>query len=1199
MEKQTLCTCQAYAQRRHFTQILLVMKLTFILLTTCFLNVYATGLSQGVSFSGKNVQLEKIFAVIEQQTNYTVVYEGSLFRNSQPVSIEAHGEPLEKFLKLVLKNQPFIYSIENTTIIISRKKNAGLEHLAVIEAVKNPEINVTGRIVNEAGDAVVVSIMVKGTRIGTSTNEQGFFKLDGIDENATLIISGISVQTRELKVNGKTDLGTIVVKTRHEEQEVVVVQTGYQTLPRERSAGSFAIVNKDLIERRVSTSVLQRLEDYVPGVIFQRDLELRPTEEGGLISIRGISTIRSESQPLIVVDNFPYDGDIKNINPNDVQSITVLKDASAASIWGARAGNGVIVITTKSGIFNQKLKVTASANYTVGEKPDAFHYPQMSMNDYVDAIEIFFNNGFFQFPTIRSSTRIPPLMQTLMNRRDGMISDVEAQAQLNAFKQEDVRREYEKYYYRNNFNKQYSLNLSGGSVNHHYAFNMGYDDNEQNLVANNYKRLTLEGKNSWRAFNNRLTINAGLNLIRTVDNFGNSGTPLTGVINTLDNAIYPYTRFIDDNNNHIPLDMQNRDFVEDAMSKGLLDWYYYPVKEIGLSPDVSTTTDYRINASAAYTIIPGLKIETLYQYWGNLINGEQLQPVNSYNVRSQVNLYTQVNPDGSLTYNLPLGDILNVHNQNSYAHNLRGNLLFNRSVLEKFEINALAGAEMRDHQSTNRTNRYYGYDSQLGLSTPVDHINRYTSYLTGSTNLVIPANQTHTGNVNRFISYYANGSITYADRLTLTGSARRDASNIFGVETNNQVSPLWSAGLSWNVSKESFYRSALLPYLKLRATIGYNGNVNNSIAAFLTARYYGASTNLQLGGINERYVSIVNPPNPSLRWEKVRIFNLGLDFGTQNKRLSGSLEYFGKQGIDLIGGEIFPPSTGVTSFQGNFANTRTRGMDIFIQSRNTTGAFTWNTDLNLSVVHDKVTRFGQKSNLASVRLYGNGRSGPSITPVVGKPLHGIFTYHWSGLDPLTGDPMGFVNGAPSADHAAILSSYSETEDLQYHGPGRPPVFGALRNTVSWKGFTLSANISFRLGYYFRREPLSYNTLTLAPYRATTDDYARRWQKPGDEQFTDIPSFRPELSSSASSQRQTFYSFNASLIEKGDHVRLQDMMLSYSIPKKKLFSLVLTEIYVHGNNLGIIWKASDKVKDPDFRNYIQPITSISFGIRCNY
>ena len=160
-----------------------------------------------------------------------------------------------------------------------------------------------------------------------------------------------------------------------------------------------------------------------------------------MISIRGITTIRSESQPLIVVDNFPYDGDIKNINPNDVQSITVLKDASAASIWGARAGNGVIVITTKSGIFNQRMRVTASSNYTFGEKPDAFHYPQMSMNDYVDAIEILFNNGYFQFPTIRSSTRIPPLMQTLMNRRDGNISDAQARLQLNVFKQEDDRRE--------------------------------------------------------------------------------------------------------------------------------------------------------------------------------------------------------------------------------------------------------------------------------------------------------------------------------------------------------------------------------------------------------------------------------------------------------------------------------------------------------------------------------------------------------------------------------------------------------------------------------------------------------------------------------------------------------------------------------------------------------------------------------------
>jgi TonB-linked SusC/RagA family outer membrane protein len=1182
--------------RRHLPkQLLLIMKLTAIFLLLACLTTSARGYSQRVTLIEKDVPLEKVFQQIRKQTGYVFFFDEAWLSKAKRVSITAVDVPLEEALALCFNNQPLTFAIIDKTIVLKPAVPA-----LPFEEVPPPFIEVKGRVVNENGAPVIVSVVVKGTNKGISTTERGEFVLSDVDENAVLVISGVNIETVEIKVNGRKDLGTIGVKTKMEEIEAAAVSTGYQRIPRERVAGSYFTVDKELIDRRVGLNVLQRLEDYVPGLVFQRDIESRHNEEGSVMTIRGSSTIRSEGQPLIVVDNFPYEGDIKNINPNDVQSITVLRDASAASIWGARAGNGVIVITTKNGRFNGKFQVSANSNFMIGESPSPYHWPQMSMNDYVDAIETLFDNGYFQFPTVRYNTIVPPLMQTLLDRRDGRISDAEAQDQLDQFKSQDVRRDYDKYYYQRSVNRQYSLNISGGSDRHHYALNAGYDDNDAYLKHNSYKRLNLEAKNTWRLLKNKLEISGGINYIRTVDTRANPGPPVAGLVNANDFGIFPYSRLADDNGNPLPLYLYNKPDLDEAMNNGLLDWYYYPIAELGLSPDIAESIDYRLNASASYKILPGLKAEVLYQYWNNIVDGQQHLSAKSYDVRHLINNFTQVLPDGTLQYPVPIGDILDYRNLKGFSHNLRGQMHFNERWNDRHEISALAGAEMRDQQIRGRTGRYYGYDSELGLSMPVDQFGTYTSYISNLNNLVIPANQNISGTTNRFISYYANASYTFLNRYSITGSFRTDASNIFGVETNNRVKPLWSAGLSWSLHDEPFYRSSLFPYLKIRASYGYNGNVNNSVAALLTAYYLSAFYNRNsIGAINAPYAVISNPPNPNLRWEKVKIVNFGVDFATRGKRISGSIEGYFKEGIDLIGSNMFPPSSGVTSFQGNFASTRSQGIDLLLNTLNVDGAVSWRTDLNFSFVREKVTRFGLEPSIFDLRTYGDGRNSPGSIPLQGRPLHGIYSYHWAGLDPMTGDPMGLLDGSPSSNHQAILAGYTKGDQLRYHGPGRPTIFGAIRNTVSWKGLQVSANISYRLGYYFRRQAISYSSLTSSPYRATTDDFARRWQKPGDEAFTQIPSFRPELTGAAASNRNIFSLLNSSLIEKGDHFRLQDVMVSYSLPAIKWLPLKRAEVYVHANNLGIIWKASDNVKDPDFRNYIAPIRTIAFGVRFNY
>lgn len=730
------------------TKTLRIMKITAIILLVACMSAGAKGYTQSVSFSGKDVSVMQIFTAIEKQTAYVFFYDAELLNNAKPVTISLKNVPVEMLLKESLKNQPLDYVIKQQTIFVTKKKITKEEEEI---AIALPPIDVKGRIVNEAGEPIAgASVQVKGNKtLGTSTDANGYFELKGADENATLVISGVNVETREVKVNGNKDLATLTVKTKVIEGEAVTVQvnTGYQVLPKERAAGSFVIINKELIDRRVGLNVLQRLEDYVPGLVFQRDVELRHNQEGSTISIRGASTIRSESQPLIVIDNFPYDGDIKNINPNDVHSITILKDASAASIWGARAGNGVIVITTKTGKFNGKLQISVNSSLMVGSRPSTFHVPKMSMNDYVDAIDTLFGNNYFQFPAINFRTIIPPLMQTLLDRRDGRITTAEAQVQLDQFKSQDVRRDFEKYYYQPSVNRQFSLNLSGGATRHHYAFNLGFDDSEPYLRFNSYKRLNLEAKNTWRLMNDRLEISGGINYIRSMDRRANPGPSDAGVIGIADMGIFPYSKLADETGNSIPLYLYNRNAINTAMTRGLMDWYYYPLEELGLSPNISKGIDYRINASVGYKIFPGLKAEALYQNWNNIIDGSHQLSAQSYDVRNLVNNFTQVLPDGTLRYPVPKGDILDVRNINGSSHNLRGQLHFQQHWKSKHEVTALGGAEVRDQQINGRSGRYYGYDDELGLSVPVDNSGIYTSYSTNVNNLVIPANQAISGTI--------------------------------------------------------------------------------------------------------------------------------------------------------------------------------------------------------------------------------------------------------------------------------------------------------------------------------------------------------------------------------------------------------------------------------------------------------------------
>jgi TonB-linked SusC/RagA family outer membrane protein len=1037
-----------------------------------------------------------------------------------------------------------------------------------------------GKVLDESGQPLPgVNVLLKEGRGGTVTDSDGLFSLrlpqHTIPGGDTLQVSYIGYTTETFPLPTTDFLEIRLLPDIESLMAVEIISTGYQQLPKERATGSFVQVDSGLFNRSASPDILSRLDGIASGLLLQ------PQAGGGReLSIRGRSTLFSNSEPLVVVDNFPYDGDLSSINPNDVENITLLKDAAAASIWGARAGNGVIVITTKQGRHNQAPQLHFNSNITLGERPDAFYIPRMSTADYIATEQVLFASGYYgAYERAADKRAISPLVELLIAHRDGLLSDAALEGEITSLREQDVRRDFERYLYRAPLHQQYAASLRGGDHRQRYYFSAGYDRALEALEGDRNNRITLNAKNSWAFFQQKLRFSTDLYYIEGRSQ--NNGINPLGLRQSSFDVLPSYSRLADAAGNPLPLVQDYRlGFLEEAEGVGLLDWRYRPLEERALVDKSTRLREFRANLEAGYQLLPELQALLRYQYWTSNVLGRDHYDGESYYARDLVNRFTQVEDDGSLSYAIPQGGILDQRNRLSHSHTLRAQLLFARLWGQRHQLNALAGWEGKGIETRSNSLRYYGYEAEGLLTAPYDGVTRYPQYQNPGRQQTIPGGQQLSLLNDYFISYYANAAYTFDRRYLFSLSGRRDLSNLFGVETNQRGVPLWSAGLGWNLHSESFYRWKAVPYLKLRGSWGYNGNIDKGVTAFTTARMLGRSWDTGLP-----YAGITSPPNPQLRWERVRILNGGLDFALRNHRISGSLEYYQKRGEDLIGDRLVSPVTGLTEFRGNVSATAGRGVDITLSSINIDGEFQWQTDLLWSHAATLVTDYGADLSVYQLLSYG-------IFPREGYPPLAVYSIPWAGLNGNTGNPQGWLDGERSEDWGAIINSLT-ADSLLYHGPAQPQHFGALRNTFSWKGLSLSCNLTYSLGYYFRRESIRYGfNRGLGGH----GDYGYRWQQPGDEVFTQVPSI-PEV---GNGYRDDLYTYSEILVERGDHLRLQDVNLSYTLSREQWAGLPFRQLqlYAYARNLGILWKAAATVPDPDYRQMPAP-RSIALGLRADF
>jgi len=1173
-----------------------ILKFKSFVLTTaacCFLNIALAAalarsqdLDKHISIDVEKKPLKQTLDLIAARAQVSIIYSNTNGIITKPVSFHAKDEPVKKVLNDLLSPLSLSYEVIDDRIVVKfNESNPRPPSQGQPQPMAFP---IKGKVTDTNGSPLPgATIKIKGGPVLSTTDNNGEFEIKNIPDSTTLQVSFLGYDLKEVVVTNSSYLTIMLQPASAQLSEVAVVSTGYQSIPKERATGSFAQPIKAMYDDRVSTDIISKLNGITSGLVFNANTTASQNGQPD-INIRGRNTIFANDQPLLVVDNFPYNGDFNNINPNDVESITILKDAAAASIWGVRAGNGVIVVTTKRGRIAQPFKIGFNASLTVFNKPDLSYNPnQLSSASYIDLESYLFKQGYYD-ANLNDFTNYPvisPTVQLLDKQRSGIITASELNSALNNLKGYNVNDQIKKYLLRNAANQQYQVNFSGGSNKANYFFSTGYDYNLPSAKANSYSRLTLNSQNTFKPIAN-LEINAGINIVQSHNKFDNT------LSNTV-NHVFPYSQLVDVSGKPLPISYgYNDNFVNASQGNGYLDWSYTPLKELGASDNTGTTMDTRLTSGLKYTFSEGLSAEIKYQYEKNDAENRDFESQQTYYTRNLINQYAIVTNGKVTGYNIPLGGILGLANSGTTTQNLRGQLNYNK-IWGKNEVYALAGVEFSQVSSSNNGSIFYGYNNDNATFVNVSPTTFYNLNPSGNT-ATINSGLNIGGALDRIRSSFANAAYTYDQKYTLSGSARIDGSNYFGVATNQKSLPLWSTGVKWDISKEGFFNWKWLPSIDLRATYGYNGNLDRSVTGVTTLLYQSNAlyTNLP-------YATIVNVGNPDLTWEKTAITNLGIDFSAFKNVLSGSIDFYFKKETDVLGYKTFPNNAGILSLEGNYSDMSGHGLDLSLTTQNVNGNIKWSTTFLFSHAVDKVTRY-DVSPFAS-QLVGADGNGTVAVPNIGKPVFGIYSYKWAGLNPLTGNPIGYLNGTKSEDYDAIINNTS-VSDLAYAGPARPTIFGGLNNHVSYKGFDLNFQINYKLGYYFRKPTINYSQITAngSAYLIVNRDYDKRWINPGDEKSTNVPS----MLYPASTARDQFYQGSEINVEKGDHIRLQDVSISYnfkqSIHPKLPFSNLT--VFIYANNLGILWKANHSGLDPDAvpggndRSTVPTPRSISFGLK---
>lgn len=1210
------------------------MKLIIVLMTSAFLQLGLAAEAQKITLSEQHAPLIKIFKNIRMQSDYDFFGDLELLRKAKPVTINIKNATIENVLAICFANQDLTYTISNK-IVVFRERIAYSKSAAYMY---QDSLVFKGKVVDENGLPMSgATVRIKGNKKATKTGNDGNFSIMAYKKGA-LEISFIGYVTKEISLSGLNPGNNISVTLQPGQNplgEVNIVSTGYQDIPKERATGSFEILTKEQLQHSNNPNLVKRLEGITASMDFgnpisgNSNLSSNSVKKSPLINltIRGKNTLAApgvgvdkslnSGQILVVIDGIPSPYTIDEVNPDDVESINILKDAAAASIWGSRAANGVIVIKTKKGSYNKPVNVSFNTNLNVTDKIDLFYKKFMTTSDFVDAQIQKYDNRYtvpVEDPTnlFQPQTYLSPVEEIINEQRLGRMTEAQAKVRLDDLRDNDVRRDLDKYFLRKSIIQNYSLAIDGGSEKYAYRLSGGLTNSRNNTVPSSGNRYNLNYSASVRPIK-QLSLQAivAYNDSKSIDQAG--GNRLVG--NSLNTGFNPYTELADAQGNPLVVPRTYRpkylQLLNDHYGDKILDMSFKPLEDMNFGYSKGTSKNININLNANYHINSIFSANVTYGYSHGQNEQIELRGVNSYYTREIINIFTTredytdpftTAPD-PLKKLIPLGGIYTPNTTRYNNQTLRGQLNANKTWNQKHQLNAFAAIDVNQYYEKTYFQQFYGYDEntlRVNNSLPFGMefyrlINDPINGLSSGTIPFTPAGITDFK--TRALSFSSNAAYTYDRRYTISASVRRDLNSTSGSSTNKGIKPYPSFGILWNISNEKFYGLEWLPVLQFRSTYGSNGNINaiNTYRPLITR--VAAPT---FGGNLLPYAITSSVSNSQLRPEKSRMLNLGLNFGLKNNRFSGSVEYFVRNTKDLITEGRLDPTTGFSTASYNSANLRSWGTDVILNSINIqAGKFNWTSNLTFSHNRVKILK------LLTANGKGTALQLLGFDNVEGYDLNRIAAYRWAGLDPQTGDPRGYdVDGnllrvtgdRSSPDYFNLVKIQSvPLTSLRYFGSAVPVYYGAFRNTFSYGNFSLTTAFQYKLGYYFRKtasDMIRYSTL-FSDNTIGAAEYANRWKTPGDETRTHVPS----LTFPTDLNRDEFYRLSEINVLKADHIRFQEINLSYAFRKTNFF-IKNPRIYANVSNLGIVWRANKAGIDPDINDYPNPRT-YGLGLSANF
>ncbi|UII28193.1 SusC/RagA family TonB-linked outer membrane protein [Fulvivirga maritima] len=1113
---------------------------------------------------------------------------------------------MKKVLLLIFLLLPVLAFSQNKRVITGRvfseADNMALPGASVYIASQS--------ISNETG----VDGIIESTSVGTVTDADGNFSLQVPKNVSHVIISFIGFESQTLEL-GTTDHYEIQLKEEISSLSGVVI-TGYQTVEKRKLTSSIANVGIEENQQIGVASVDQLLVGQAPGVVVTPQTGAPGTP--AKIRIRGTASLNGPQDPLWVVDGMPLQGNdipdfsdkdnidqlanysIAGISPEDIEDITILKDAAATAIYGARAANGVIVVTTKSG-KKGAMKVNFSANAFYNFRPDFDKLNLMNSNQKVD-----FELGLASRTDLNYRTDKGEVMRILNNSgeldayRNGGFSSLsqQTQAQINRLRTQST--DWGDELYQSAINQQYNLSFSGGGDVADYYVSVGYYDEDGTTIGTGLERYNLTVKNN---FNLSDKWKAGITFLGSSTDKKSYVTG-TGVFS---NPAY-YARTANAYLN--PYDEDgNYNYDQDIEGEGDQQVPFSFLEE-------RENTSYELNNRAiksifdlSYDIFTDLTISTQLGLQLDHSSTEKFATGDTYFTRKFRERSRRWDSSiGDYYYFLPEGGIIQNWEEDFFQYNWKSQLQYNTFIGDKHEVDALIGSELRRSDSKLINTQGFGYDENALTTTPIIFPNE------SDANEGIYRTYNRSTAENAYTSFYGTASYTYDRKYVFFGSLRYDGSNLFGVDPKYKYLPLWSISGSWVASEENFLaENPVISNLRLRASYGIQGNIDRNTSPYVVGTYSAGSI---LPRNTEQQVQVSSPPNDKLRWEKTKNYNVGIDLGIVNNRINVIFDAYQRISSDLIGLKSLPVETGFYNTSLNWAEVTNKGWELAISSLNVkTTNFKWSTDFNIS--HNK-------SEVNDIQVREDSR----LPSREGLPVNAVFVLKTAGIDD-NGYPTFIKDGEeistveffklsdPWADFfpGEFVESNLGTEEFRdlfaYAGDRDPKYSGGITNRFTYKNVSLAVTASFNLKQTVVKDS-PYNPAQVDRGRNYTTDILDAWSE--DNPNSQLPGIVSPTSGEGDAW-MAYKWFNSiddlntlsyldSNVKEMSYVRITSMRLGYSLPGSLTSKLKISgaRINLEGRNLLVFGSDYSGYFDPETYGslYAQPIQrSVSLGLNVSF